>query len=226
MDEDEPIRELTFDEYAQLRSQIEGTLPLAPLGESTTILGRRIWKMALAGKNRDQIARKLNIDLPVLDEALKAFSMRLGTSVDHYRLLDNDRLERLIGYWLPVATGGPLTIEKIRAGEAFTESDVEHPLQASEFILRAIAQRVKIFAAAGILTDLPGGDPDRPYNERQIVIWLKEVLPSIERITRELELPHANGTDPNGTGDQRAPKQTDSSGNEDQFNNGGSAGHQ
>jgi hypothetical protein len=227
------IRELSLDEYATLRSQIEGDLPPVSNDEATTLLGRRIWKLALKGKNRDYIAQKLQVALPILDQALNAYSLRLGASVDHYRLLDNERLEKLIGYWLPIATGGPVNIQKIRNGEAFWESDFDRPLHASHFIVQAIQQRLKLMSATGGISELikgiPGtGDPDRPYSERQIIIWLKEVLPSIERITRELELPHANGSElpaTNGESTKGNQNQTGAPGEEGWFNGGSDNAH-
>ena len=228
MDEDPPIQELTLDEYAQMRAQIEGGIPPVSADEATTLLGKRIWKLLSKGKSKFYIAKKLDLDPTILDEALNTYCRRLGVSIDHYRLLDNERIEKLIGYWLPIAIGGPINIQKIKQGEIFWECDFDRPLHASNFIIQAIEKRLRLFNAGGGLGELSRafGDPDKPYNERQIIVWLREVLPSIERITRELEL--SNGSDPTiasaerTNGDQEPP---DDNGEKGWFNGGSTSDH-
>jgi hypothetical protein len=39
----------------------------------------------------------------------------------------------------------------------------------------------------GVTGDMPGVTVDKPYTERGIVFWLREVMPSIEKVTREVE---------------------------------------
>lgn len=184
---EEQIRILSAEEAEKLKANV----PAAPPQDDTTKLGRRIWQLALAGNNRDQIAERLKIPLELLDETLYAYRIRLGLSIDHYRLLDNERLDRLLVRYLPMALGGPITIQKIKDGEPFCESDFDRPLKAGQFALQLMSQRTKILSATGQL-ETTGGVPGSPggtnYTERNIVIWLKEVMPSIERITRELEV--------------------------------------
>jgi hypothetical protein len=191
---DDEFRELTLEEANQIRASFD-----AGTGESTAPvidplrLGRRIWQLALAGNNRDQIAERTKISVELLDETLNAYRLRLGLSVDHYRALDNERVEKLVTYWLPVATAGPLKILRItKEGNPIIEEDFDRPLKASQFVLGAIERRVKILGAThelGGAPGFPGGQNEgaKAYTERNIVIWLREVMPSIERITRELE---------------------------------------
>lgn len=179
---------LSAQEAAQLKAN---DVPVAPPQEDTTKLGRKIWQLALAGNNRDQIAERLKIPVELLDETLYAYRVRLGLSIDHYRLLDNERLDRLLVRYLPMALGGPITIQKIRDGEPFSVSDFDRPLEAGKFALQLMSQRAKILSATGQLEageGPPGSFGGKNYSERNIVIWLKEVLPSIDRITRELEV--------------------------------------
>lgn len=147
--------------------------------------------MALAGNNRDQIAERLKISVELLDETLYQYVIRLGLSKDHYRLLDNERLDRLLLRWLPVALNGPITISKIKAGEVFCESDFDRPMEAGKFVLQILEKRAKILGGSAP-SEAPAGPPGsigaKEYSERNIVIWLRDVMPSIEKITRELEL--------------------------------------
>jgi hypothetical protein len=39
----------------------------------------------------------------------------------------------------------------------------------------------------GVTGDMPGVTTEKPYTERGVVLWLREVMPSIERVTREVE---------------------------------------
>jgi hypothetical protein len=180
---------LSAEQAAQLKASSNGAP--AAVQEDATKLGRRIWQLALAGNNRDQIAERLKIPVELLDETLYAYRIRLGLSIDHYRLLDNERLDRLLVRYLPMALGGPITIQKIKDGIPFCESDFDRPLKAGQFALQLMSQRTKILSAS---TQLEAGSPGsfggKDYSERNIVIWLKEVMPSIDRITRELEVPN------------------------------------
>lgn len=183
---DQPIQLLTEKEVAQRNASFE-----TPDPDQIIKLGRRIWQAALAGNNRDQIAERLKITLEILDEALYAYRLRLGLSMDHYRALDNERLDRLLLRWLPVALNGPITIQKIKAGETFLESDFDRPLEAGKFVLQILNNRAKILGGSEKV-ETAGGPPGsvgaREYTERNITIWLREVIPSIEKITRELEV--------------------------------------
>lgn len=185
---DDPIEILTEDQASKLRASFE-----APAADDTLKLGRRIWNLALAGNTRDQIAERIKVPIEVLDEALNAYRLRLGLSVDHYRMLDNERIEKLITYWLPVATSGPLKIQKFdKEGVPFVEEDFDRPLKASQFVLGAMERRIKIIAGTHELVQssgFPGSSTEgaKAYTERNIVIWLREVMPAIERITREAE---------------------------------------
>jgi hypothetical protein len=183
---DQPIQLLSPQEAAQRKASSEASEP-----EQILKLGRRIWNHALAGNNRDQIAERLKISLEQLDETLYQYRLRLGLSIDHYRALDNERLDRLLVRWLPVALNGPITIQKIKAGEVFTEPDFEKPLEAAKYVLQLLDKRAKILGGTAQLESAggtPGSIGAKEYSERNIVIWLREVMPSIEKITRELEL--------------------------------------
>jgi hypothetical protein len=67
-------------------------------------LGRAIWRLALAGKSRDEIAEQLEISIEMLDQTLNAFRKRLGSWGDDYqRLADVERIEALLKEFLPLA---------------------------------------------------------------------------------------------------------------------------
>jgi hypothetical protein len=185
---EEPIQLLSPQEAAERKALSNDAPPLTQ--DDSVKLGRRIWQAALAGNNRDQIAERLKIPVELLDETLYQYRLRLGLSIDHYRLLDNERLDRLLLRWLPVALNGPITIQKIKAGEVFSESDFDRPMEAAKFALQLISQRPKILGATAQLESAggtPGSFGGKEYGERQIILWLKDVMPSIEKIAREVE---------------------------------------
>ena len=101
--------------------------------------------------------------------------------MEHYRVLDNDRIEDLLKCWLPIATGGPIRIEKIRAGQVFSEADFDLPLKASYFVLLAIERRLKIMAASRPEAGIDG------HGQTNVTVWLQSVLPSLQKIVQELD---------------------------------------
>lgn len=147
--------------------------------------GLKVWELRKAGYSRREIAERLEIPLKVIDDCLGEFESRIGMgagrAVEHYRVLDNERIEDLLRYWLPIATGGPIRIEKKRGGEVFSEADFDRPLRASYFVLQAIERRLKILAA--------GRPEDRKdgYSQTNVAVWLQSVLPSLEKIVQQVE---------------------------------------
>src|ERR1700747_2191910 len=104
--EDEPIRVISTEEAEKLLNAPPAPVLArepVPVDQESVELGRKIWKEASEGKNRDEISQKLGISIELLEETLNAYQLRIGASVDRYRLLDNARLDRLIAYWLPKA---------------------------------------------------------------------------------------------------------------------------
>jgi hypothetical protein len=162
MDE-EPIRIISEEEAKQLRGDDHG---------EDLELGRKIWESALQGRNRDQIAQKLKIPIEELENTLNAYRTRLGLSIDFYRQLDNHRLDQIVATWMPAATEG---------------SDIK----AGYLVIQAITTRIRILGATGALAapaEAAGGlEGAKVYNDRTIVLWLRDVMPSIEKITREVE---------------------------------------
>lgn len=161
-----PLRVVSTEEAQRITGQPRGS------DEETLELGRKIWELALAGRNRDQIAQKLKISIEVLDETLNAYRLRLGLSIDHYRMLDNERIDQIVSTWMPEATEGG-------------------NMKSAYLVIQAITTRIRILGATNSLAE-PGETAGglagaKSYSERNIVIWLREVMPSIERITREVE---------------------------------------
>ena len=107
--------------------------------------------------------------------------MEAAQAMEHYRVLDNERIEDLLKCWLPIATGGPIRIEKIRGGQVFSEADFDLPLKASYFVLQAIERRLKIMAASR-----PEAGKDG-YGQTNVMVWLQSVLPSLQKIVQELD---------------------------------------
>jgi hypothetical protein len=165
------FRELSDQEYAAL--EVESGEVVVIDEKKPIELGRKIWKLAMQAQNRDQICEKLGIPIELLEETLSVYRRRLGQSIDDYRLLDNERVDRLLAYWLPAALD--------------RDEDPEFALKAAGWAVNTMERRLKILSATATLAGITGDD-SKPYTERSIVIWLKECLPAIENITRELEL--------------------------------------
>jgi len=159
--------------------------------EQTTKLGRKVWQLALKGNNKDAISQKLKISMEILDDSLAAYRAKLGMSIDYYRGLDNAHIDELVSNWLPVATAGPVLLQKIKGKEVVIEEDFDRPIKAAYLVLHSLQARGRILGATQTLgggeTPAGGLEGAKSYTERQVVIWLREVFPSIERITREIE---------------------------------------
>lgn len=177
---DEEIRIISEEEAKQLKRNPEDLE-----------LGRRIWELASQGKNKDQIAQRLKISSEMLDNALNAYRVRLGLSVDHYRMLDNERLDKIVATWMPAATEGPVRLLAFKKGEPIMIEDYDRAMKAAYLIIQAVTTRLRVIGATSALAapgEAAGGlEGAKSYSERNIVIWLREVMPSIEKITREVE---------------------------------------
>jgi hypothetical protein len=211
-EDDEPIRVISTEEAERLMNAPPSpAAPAAPVlakdpvptDEEIVELGRRIWKAALDGLNRDQIAQKLRVSIEVLEQTLNAYQLRLGASIDRYRMLDNARLDRLITYWLPKAVT-KMRVLSIKGQEAIITEDFDRPMKAAYFVMQALSNRAKVMGASVTLAG--SGEPSagglagaKEYSERNITIWLREVMPSIERITREIEVEITQCPSPNQT---------------------------
>jgi hypothetical protein len=185
----EEIKELTREEYESIKQAARArTKPSALernaskilnsemlVGEEGLEIGAKVWNLRKAGASLHKISRELNIPLKVLDDCLREFearvSMEAGRHLAHYLALDNERIEDMMAYWLPLAQAGPITIEKVRAGEVFSEADFDKPLQASYFVLRAIQMRLKMMLA----TAQPA--QANAVTTNNIVLWLQQVMP-------------------------------------------------
>jgi hypothetical protein len=199
---EEPIRELTQAEYEELTAGLSrghqgttkteaqlssGTLDDAEAAPSQEAmeLGLKIWELRKAGYSRLEILQRIKIPLKVIDDCLREFESRIGMeggrAMEHYRVLDNERIEDLLKCWLPIATGGPIRIEKIRGGEVFSEADLDLPLKASYFVLQAIERRLKIMAASRPEAGRDG------HGQTNVMVWLQSVLPSLQKIVQEMD---------------------------------------
>jgi hypothetical protein len=200
--DEEVIRELTQAEYEGLRTGFtrgyqvntktdtrlsSGALDDAEPAPSQEAmeLGLKIWELRKAGYSRLEILQRIKIPLKVIDDCLREFQSRIGMeagrAMEHYRVLDNERIEDLLKCWLPIATGGPIRIEKIRGGEVFREADFDLPLKASYFVLQAIERRLKIMAASQ-----PEAGKDG-HGQTNVAVWLQSVLPSLQKIVQQID---------------------------------------
>lgn len=197
--EEEPLRHLSKEEFDLLRASIrQSRRPATPriatnankiaqaeyaAGEEGLEIGLKIWKMRKAGKTKGQILRDLDISSTIFDTCLREFEIRMGLEagrmMEHYRMLDDERIEDMMRYWLPIATGGPIQIEHARNGEVYSEADFDRPLKAGFWVLAAMNMRLKIMMAAR-----PEGAKESQTN---VLVWLQQVLPGVSRVVQEVE---------------------------------------
>jgi hypothetical protein len=116
-------------------------------------LGREIWEMRKRGITVSEIHRKLGIPMQVINETLWRASLAelpkmRGRAMEHYRALDDSRIEDLMRVWLPIATGSPVEVQKQVRGELVRELDYELPLKASYLVVQAIVRRIALLQAS------------------------------------------------------------------------------
>jgi hypothetical protein len=115
------------------------------LHEEGMMIALKVWRLHKEGCDRYVIARKLKLAQSLIDNILQEFARRLaietGHLIQYYRHLDNERIEGLIQYWWPIATG--CNPDEILADQ-ISEDDFEHALKAGYIILNAIEKRMEI----------------------------------------------------------------------------------
>jgi hypothetical protein len=115
--------------------------------EQTLELGRQIWQLCRAGYNRIQILDELGISVQQLEDSFREFEFQIamdaGRAMEHYRLLDCERLEDVIQCWMSVALGDPE-----QPLETASDSEFDLRLRASYAVLAAIDARQKIMLAS------------------------------------------------------------------------------
>ena len=112
-------------------------------------LGRQIWDLLRAGHDRVQVLRKLGISIRQFEDSLREFQSQLsvdvGRAMEHYRNLDNERIDEVIQALMPIALDVPDRPEEVLAE---SEADFDLRLRASYAILGCINFRQKIVAAS------------------------------------------------------------------------------
>jgi hypothetical protein len=155
------------------------------IGEEGLEIGAKAWEMRKKGWNLVRISRELGVPHNVLDDALKEFearvSMEAGRLMTHLMTLDMERIEDGMAYWMPIATGGPINIQKVRDGEVFAEMDFDRPLKASYYVLHAIQLRLKMLLA---MTGR-AGDESPATSQTNIMVWLQQVLPGVTKAVED-----------------------------------------
>jgi hypothetical protein len=198
--EEEPIRRLSREEFEALRASIIASRKPAQtrlqanankiaqaemaLHEEGMEIGLLVWEGRKAGRTKRAIAKELGISATVVDACLTEFETRMGMEAgrmaDHYRMLDDERIEDLMAYWLPIAQHGRIRIEHVRDGEIYSEVDFDRPLKAAYWVLQAIGMRLKMMMAARP----EGGTKAADTN---VLVWLQNVLPGVSKVVREVE---------------------------------------
>ena len=110
-------------------------------------LGRRIWDSFRIGRDRIQILQELGITVQQLEDSLREFECQLavdaGRAMEHFRNLDNERIEEVIEGLMPVALGDP-----DQPLETVSDREYDTRLRASYAILGCIEARQKIIMAS------------------------------------------------------------------------------
>src|SRR5262249_28161143 len=106
------------------------------------------WSLLKQGYDRFTISRKLKLPQELVDDVLERFrqyvAMEAGRMLQQYRLLDNERIEDLVQYWWPIATG--CSLDKILADE-ISKDDFEQSLKSAYLVLNMIEKRMAILVA-------------------------------------------------------------------------------
>lgn len=197
---DEPIPRLSPEEYELLTQSILKSRKPPRIqaivnkileseitaGEEGLEIGAKVWQLRKKGWSRTEIRKELGIPQTVLDNCLREFELRMGLEagrmMEHYRLLDDERIEDLMRYWLPIACEGKIRIEHMRSnGETYTELDFDRPLKAAFWVLAAVNQRLKLMMAAR-----PEGARESQTN---VLVWLQNVMPGIQKVVQNVEAP-------------------------------------
>jgi hypothetical protein len=109
-------------------------------------LGCRIWQLRKAGYDRIQILKEWRLSMEQLEEYLSAFESQVGLNagraMEHFRHLDNERIEEVIEAWMPIALGDGTPVDEM------SDAQFDLQLKASFGILAAIDQRHKVMLAS------------------------------------------------------------------------------
>jgi hypothetical protein len=212
MEEEEPIRIVSREEFARLRASIiaernqtqqqKGEQPpeptpsaavenqaeaVAPLSPESMKLGSDIWEMRKRGLSRWEISNRLSIPIDDVGRILSEFQAQLypdaGAAIAQRLAIDDGRLEDLFRTYLPIATAGPVEVKKVdRKGREYTELDTETPIKAAGIVLGAIQRRIQLAVACRPESAGIGTGP-RAIN---VVAWLNQVLPSVSQVVNQV----------------------------------------
>jgi hypothetical protein len=144
--------------------------------------------MRKRGLSTYEIHRRLGIPLSAVGEILQQFQYNLypdvGQMLEHYRALDDQRLEELIRRWLPVATSPAIEVQKIgRNGRTYTELDTDTPAKAAGVVLGAIQRRIQLLIACR--PESAGGKDGG--GQTNLLVWLTQVLPGIQKVVDQVD---------------------------------------
>src|SRR5262249_5459003 len=108
-------------------------------------LAREIWQLCKAGDNRIQVREALGITLQKVEDASRECGSNVavdaGRAMEHFRHLDNERIEQVVEALMPIALGNGSPNDEI------SDADFDLRLKASYAVLGCIDARCKIFAA-------------------------------------------------------------------------------
>jgi hypothetical protein len=100
-------------------------------------LGAQAWKLRTEGLDLLNIAKQMNMPLTVLSECLAEFECKVGMEAGRafyrFRAVDIERLEKVIGQYLPIAIS--------KTGK---EQDFDKSLKAAYIVLEAIGSRTDL----------------------------------------------------------------------------------
>ena len=129
--------------------------------------GRQIWQLARAGYNRIEILQELGISVQQLEDSLGEFESQValdaGRAMEHFRQLDNERIEQVMECWMPIALGDGSPTDET------SDAEFDLQLRASYGVLAAIDQRLKIMVAS---------QPEKTHARQgstEVLAWLQQL---------------------------------------------------
>jgi hypothetical protein len=168
-------REVDIEKRTQL--PVEAPAPqinamIADKGPEATAEALTAWDARLAGKPIHGIAHEMGLSVEaaraLIKEAHAAIAEDLKANLDLNRQLDLGRIDGLIRTYYPLACAGDQDCALVT--------------------LKCIAQRSKLIGLE------PAADPNTKFNQPQnVLVWIQNQLPSINRIVDSLPLELAPG---------------------------------
>jgi hypothetical protein len=148
----------------------------------------RAWTLRTEGKDYGQIAQALECSIGTvaayLRNAIASYRGSMIEDMEFHRALENERMDKLLQLWWPVAMSESITLLKANGeGEAMPQEDYDRSLRAAQFILEIAKHRARVNG----LVFTPEIKEVHNHNDYRILI--QNMVEKHESLTIESELP-------------------------------------